>query len=171
MKKLLTLTLVFGLLLVACSGNKTAESKSKAEAPKEEKKEESNKIELNKPMKVGKYTVTFTEYKILEDYNKKPVLRITYDWKNEGDKSTYPFTSFSVKAFQDGVETDKNYSLVKGVELGTGQKEVKPGGEVKGAHTVIGITSLDKPLKLEVEETFSFKDEKFEAELNLGDYK
>lgn len=169
MKKLLLLSIVMTLFLVACG---TSENKTGSNVQVEEKKKEkSNKIELNKPMKVGNYTITFTEYKIVEDYEKKPVLRVTYDWKNESDDDSYPFTSFSLNGFQDGVETERGFVMSDQVDLGIGQKKVKKGGEIKGAHAVVGITSLDKPLLLELEKSFNISDEKMVVELNLKEIK
>ena len=122
-------------------------------------------------MIVGKYTIVFTEYKIVKDTNNKPVLRVTYNWKNNDDKSAYPFMTFSLKGFQDKVETDNMVMVLNNVDLGKGQKEIKPGGEIKGAHTIVGIESLDKPLTLELDKSISFKKKPFTVELNLKDIK
>ena len=180
MKKKFIALLLLTFTLSAC-GSKKEETKSevkqeeKKEVAKEEKKEvteekkDDKKIELNKEMKVGKYSITFTEYKIVKDSDNKPALRVTYDWKNEDDKSVAPFVTFSLKEFQNNVETDSMRILLKDVDLGKGQKEVKPGGKIQGAHTVVGIDSLDKPLTLELDEIISFDSKPLTVELNLSD--
>ena len=147
------------------------ERKEERNEEKQEEKKSSNSIELNKEMIVGKYTIVFTEYKIIKDTNNKPVLRVTYNWKNNDDKSAYPFMTFSLKGFQDKVETDNMVMVLNNVDLGKGQKEIKPGGEIKGAHTIVGIESLDKPLTLELDKSISFKKKPFTVELNLKDIK
>lgn len=150
---------------------KEEERKEERNEEKQEEKKSSNSIELNKEMIVGKYTIVFTEYKIIKDTNNKPVLRVTYNWKNNDDKSAYPFMTFSLKGFQDKVETDNMVMVLNNVDLGKGQKEIKPGGEIKGAHTIVGIESLDKPLTLELDKSISFKKKPFTVELNLKDIK
>ena len=180
MRKKFLVLLLAGMFLVGCSTKqeekKTSDStktEEKKEEKKAEKKEEksSNSIELNKEMKIGKYSIVFTEYKIIKSTDNKPVLRVTYNWKNNDDKPVAPFMSFSLKGFQDKVETDNMVPVIENVDLGKGQKEIKPGGEIKGAHAIVGIESLDKTLTLELDEFVSFNKKPFTVELNLKDIK
>ncbi len=79
-----------------------------------------------------------------------------YDWTNKDEKAGAPFLSFSLKGFQDGVETDDSVFVMDGVDLGIGQKEVKSGATITDAEGVVGITSMDKPMDIELDKLMTF---------------
>ncbi|AXY24778.1 hypothetical protein CL176_01405 [Suicoccus acidiformans] len=131
--------------------------------------EDGKKIELDEVMEIGDYKITFTDFELGNDYEGNPVLIITYDWENVSDKEMIPFMSYSLTGYQDGVETS-TVGYVEGLNLETGQKNVKPGGKVTDAQTTIGIEDLNKPLLLEIKEFFSFESGyDYAIELDLND--
>lgn len=75
--------------------------------------------------------------------------------------------TFMLKAFQDGVETTDVF-MVKGLDLGLGQKEVRPAGQIEGAQAVVGIDDLNKELELELDELLSFKDNPYTTLIDLS---
>ena len=180
-KKIVALLLALVLILASCGGNE--ENSEQTEEPKEnventdskvsenevenestdnskekesEKATTDNAIKIGEPIEFEKFTITIKEFLTGESYDGDPILIVNYDWENTGEEANMPFMTFSLKGFQDGVETNDNVFVVDGVDLGIGQKEVKSGGKITDAQTVVGIDDMDKPLELELSESLSF---------------
>lgn len=135
----------------------------------EEEVEESNgnEIVLGEPIELGEYTLIIQGYSLGVDYEGNDALIIEYDWVNNSEDTTSPFMTFNLKGFQDDVETD--YSImVEGADIGTGQKDVRPGGTIEGAQTTVSISDITKPLELELNELFSLNSDPFIAEIDLS---
>lgn len=133
--------------------------------------ENDNTLELGKAIVLGDIEMTLTAFSVVKDYQDKSVLKITYDWKNNGSETTSPFLSFTLKGFQNGVETDSMVIFSDSIDLGSGQKEVKPGAAITGAETGIAISDMNEPLLLELSELFSFDDKVFSMTIdNLAAY-
>lgn len=126
-----------------------------------------NEIVLGEPIKLGEYTLTIQKYSLGVDYEGNNALIIDYDWVNNSADSASPFMTFMLKGFQDNVETD-DVIMVEGVDLGTGQKEVRPGGVIEDAQSTVGISDITKPLELELDELFSFNSNPYIAEIDLS---
>lgn len=126
-----------------------------------------NEIVLGEPIDVGEYTLTVQNYSLSVDYEGNDALIIEYDWVNNSEDSTTPFMTFLLKGFQDGVETD-DVIMVEGVDLSIGQKEVRPGGKIEGAHGVVGVSDPSKPLELELDELFSITSNPYIVEIDLS---
>lgn len=124
-------------------------------------------IVLGKPIELGEYTLTIQKYSLGVDYEGDNALIIEYDWINNSEDSTSPFMTFMLKGFQDDVETDDVF-MVEGVDLGIGQKEVRPGGVIKRAQSTVGISDMTKPLELELDELFSFDSQPYIATIDLS---
>lgn len=144
--------------IAASAIEKASEEIEKAEAAAETESGD-NSIELGKPITLGDYEVTIKEFSIVQTYDENPCLKVVYDWTNNSDEAIAPFISVSFKGFQDGVETDSLMLMADDVDLGTGQKEAKPGATISDAEYAIGIADMSKPLEFEVSEMFSFKNE------------
>lgn len=121
--------------------------------------DQDGKIVLGEPFQLGDYTMTIHSFEVMQDYEGNPALVFTYDWTNNSEEAASPFMTFSDKAFQSGVETNDDVFMIDGVDLGIGQKEVKPGGTITGAQGYLGIDDLNVPLEFEIEELFSFEGE------------
>ena len=186
MKKLRNLGIVLATMLVvtACSGpatkpTTTSQNTSQAEVSTTSAGESSTTtttqaptvptntneqdggLVLGKPIEFSDFTLTIKEFKIVADDEGNKGLKYTYDWENTGDKSNMPFMTFDLKGFQDGVETDDKIFMANDVDLGIGQKEVRKGGKVT-AEGVVDIDDMNKPLELELTESFSFSDDSYE---------
>ena len=179
MKKALGLVgLALVVALVGCDVEETQKEEVEAvvldegeveEEVEEEVVEESvgNEIILGEPIELGEYTLTIQKYSLGADYNGNDALIIEYDWVNNSEDSAMPFMTFTLKGFQDHVETD-NVLMVEGVDLGIGQKTVRPGGKIEGAQATVGISDITKTLELELDELFSFSSNPFIAEIDLS---
>jgi len=126
-----------------------------------------NEIVLGEPIKLGEYTLTIQKYSLGVDYEGNNALIIEYDWVNNSEDSATPFMTFMLKGFQDDVETE-DAIMVEGVDLGIGQKEVRPGGVIEGAQSTVGISDTTKPLELELDELFSLNSNPYIAEIDLS---
>lgn len=124
-------------------------------------------IVLGEPIELGEYSLTIQKYSLGVDYEGDSALIIEYDWVNNSEDSTSPFMTFMLKGFQDDVETD-DAIMVEDVDLGVGQKEVRPGGAIEGAQSTVGITDTTKPLELELDELFSLDSNPYIAEIDLS---
>lgn len=180
MALLLIIVMVFAL---AACGKKNETKESKADDPKQSDVDtpESSKdpveepddktIVLGKTIHFDDFEITVTELKIVDTWDETQCLRITYDWKNTSDKEMTPAFSFIFKAFQNDVEVD-NLTISDDVDLGPGQKSVKPGGSITGAHDSVGIEDINAPLLLELSELLSFDDVVYSLEISdLAEYK
>lgn len=170
-RKFIALMLLAALSLTACGGGEQKSSKepaaasSNAEAPKqessetsisEEKNADERVFELGKKVEFDTFDITIKSFSIVKDTDGKPALKFVYDWTNKDEKAGAPFLSFSLKGFQDGVETDDSIFVMDGVDLGIGQKEVKSGATITDAEGVVGITSMDKPMDIELDKLMTF---------------
>lgn len=52
------------------------------------------------------FKIRFTGGRIADDIYGNPALILVYDWENIAEEDQAPFISFSLKDFQDGVQTD-----------------------------------------------------------------
>lgn len=146
----------------------TEEPVEEVEAAEEEPEEETNnEIVLGEPIELGDYTMTIQGYSLASDYEGKNALIIDYDWVNNSDEAASPFVTFELKGFQNNVETEDVF-MVDGVDLGTGQKEVRPEGTIVGAQDIVGIDSLDEPLELELDVLFSFDSNAYTTTVDLS---
>lgn len=127
----------------------------------------SREIVLGQPMEVGDYIITIQSYGLGVDYDGKDALIINYDWTNNSDEAASPFMTFILKGFQDGIETSDVF-MVDGVDLGIGQKEVRPGSTLEGAQDIIGVDDLSKPIELEIDELMTFDSNPYTAILDLS---
>lgn len=181
MKRILTLAvLILAVTLVGCGTDdpKQETTTTKVETKMEEKQEEKTEIldlsggdsiELNKTISFDDFDITFTKIEKLKDYEDKPVMKFTYNWTNKSDKAVAPFITFTLKGFQDGVETD-SFFMADGIDLGIGQKEIKPGATIENCEAGIMVTDETKPIDIELTESFSFSNKTYKMTINPSDY-
>lgn len=160
---LLILSMAFALSACGGGGEKKAESDKPTTTENTEKTEtkketKGGEIVLNQPIEFKDFTITIKSFSVVKDYDGNPVLKMVYDWENTGEDADAPFLTFTVKGFQDGVQTD-DMVISESIDLGIGQKEVKPGGIISDAEEGIGITAMDKPFEIEIATLMNFDDE------------
>lgn len=171
----LIVIIILGLIGSGGDEEDTAQEAEDAEATEqvsedeesEETTEPSNAIVLGEPIELGDYTITVQDYSLGADYEGNDALIIEYDWANNSEDAVAPFMTFTFKGFQDNVETGDVF-MVEGVDLETGQKEVRPEGQVEGAQTAVGIDDLSQPLELELTESFSIDNNSYTTEIDLS---
>lgn len=151
--------------LIRTDSGKVPEDLDPTSVKKDDKKDEF----FNTWHDFGTFKVNFTGARIEKDFSGIDALVLTYDWENTGTEAQSPFLTFSLKGFQDGVETEP-FTVVMDSNIGEGQKEVKEGGKISGAETIVGITDINKPLVLELDEIFSFSKAKLiETTIDLSE--
>lgn len=123
-----------------------------------EGKDDRKEIVIGKKIDLEDFAITIKNLSIGKCLEDKDTLIIDYSWENNSEKSLIPFTSFSIKGYQDNVETDYSM-LVEDIDLEKGQKDVKPGGKIENAQTSIGIDSMEAPLEIELTRLLSFDDD------------
>lgn len=186
MKKLLTL-LILSLMLTACGGGATTEAPApeepttteavettepEATEPEAEEVEEetepeteapaaSNEIVIGQPITLGDYEVVVQSYSLVSDYDGNDVLKIVYDWTNNSDEDASATWTFSWTGFQNGLEVDRS-PFSDEIDYGIGQKDLRAGATQEGVERGFELTD-DSSIEIELKESFSFSDEKFET--------
>lgn len=150
--------------------NESSDQKVESSADEKDKKSNEREIVVGKPVKIGNDTLTITDLSLGTDFEGKDALIITYDFENGSKEAVTPTFQIHFKGYQDGVQTDDLF-MVDGVDLGIGQKEIKPGAKITDAQAVVGITDLSKPLLLEVDELISFTSKPYSLEVDLSKLK
>lgn len=107
-------------------------------------------LELGKEVRAGAYTVTVKDLSIVSDVQGNEVLKVTFDWENNGGTTIEPGGSVWFLGFQDGVETDlTEYS--EEIDDKNFYRQAKPGVALTDVETGVGITDMSKPLVLELQ--------------------
>ena len=161
------------LALGACGGSSDpapaetapAESAEQGEAAAEEQAEET-KPEPEESAPETKYPTTIDGVRLGKDYSDEDVAIVTYTWTNNSDDTTSFAFSVNSKVFQNGIECDPNF-FVDEVDSSKYSADVRPGTTitVEMAYNIEDLSDIE----VEVEELFSFSDEKIaEAVLPLS---
>lgn len=117
---------------------------------------------------IGDYSVSVVSHEIVEDYEGKKAVLIELGFTNNSNDATNFLTALSCSAFQDGIELE--LAFVTGEDAGNGStmRNIKP-----GAGTAVTIEYLldsdTSPVEIEIEEPFSFSDEKIKTEIDITD--
>ena len=135
----------------------TAEKAVEEEKPQEviEEKEEEpvkkkeDKKENSKSFEYADMTVEFIEYSIEENAVGEKCLVLYFDFTNDRDESQAFGYTFTVKAFQDGVELEPTYFQVN-KETENSTKEIKPGVTLRVAEQY-GIEDVSGTIEVEIE--------------------
>lgn len=128
-------------------------------------------LELNKTISFKDFDITLKEFSLVKDSDGGDVLKVIYDFTNNSEKATAPYMRFALKGYQDGIETDDMIFVLEGVDLGIGQRNIKPGATIKNAEATVGITDISQPLDLELSEIFSFDKVVYTMQLDLSTLK
>ena len=191
MKKLVAIILllvVLMVLLVSCTSEpankeaseeenigQEAEEVSDNNLPDEPEKEQpptvedSRKIVLGQPIAMGDYEITVQNFNLIQDWEGNPLLKITYDWKNNSEDEHMATLVFSFTSYQDGIESELAMKMADDLDLGIGQRNVRSGYGQEGVEDAV-LIDPEKPVEIELSEIFSWDDDKWVIELQPGDY-
>lgn len=111
----------------------------------------------NKSFTYNDLYVKFVEAKIEDDYSGEECLVLYFDYTNNSDENESFLYSFTVRAFQNGVELDNSYFHVND-ETKNKEREIQPGTSVRVA-TNFAIGEDRSPVDVEVTPWISFNDE------------
>lgn len=115
----------------------------KAEVVPEEPEEPATSFEI------ADMTVNFVEYKIEENAMGEQCLVLYFDFTNNSEESQAFGYTFSVKAFQNGVELEPTFFHVN-TETENSTKEIKPGVTLRVAEQ-FGIEDVSGTIEVEIE--------------------
>ena len=124
----------------------TAEKAVEEEKPQEVIEEKEENI---KSFEYADMTVEFIEYSIEENAVGEKCLVLYFDFTNDRDESQAFGYTFTVKAFQDGVELEPTYFQVN-KETENSTKEIKPGVTLRVAEQY-GIEDVSGTIEVEIE--------------------
>lgn len=94
------------------------------------------------------------------------VLNVICEYQNTTAESTSPGFQFVVKAFQDGIEMEKSYTIYSEDDCKPSTTEIKPGATLKYADSF--KISGSSPVELEVAPLFNFDNLVAECTIELG---
>ena len=120
---------------------------------KEDKEENKN----SKSFEYADMIVYFVEYSIEENAVGEKCLVLYFDFTNDRDESQAFGYTFTVKAFQDGVELEPTYFHVN-EETKNSTKEIKPGVTLRVAEQY-GIEDVSGTIEVEIEPFNIWSDE------------
>lgn len=113
-----------------------------------------------------KMDVKFIEHKVENDMSGTQCLVLYFDFTNNSEENKTFFTSFDVKAFQNGVSLDESFIHVNEETKNHG-REIQPGTTVRVAEAFVLSESKDT-IDIEIEPYISFlKKSLLEFEVNL----
>lgn len=151
------------------SEKKTEVEKTEEEEKRiEEKKEREKKGEGRKKKKFSydKMDVEFIECKIEDNAWGEKCFVVYFDFTNNSEENKTFMYSFSVKAFQNGVEMESSLGHVNDETKNHG-KEIQPGATIRVADAFY-IEDEKSAIEIEVEPWISFSDKKlFEMKIDL----
>ena len=122
------------------------------------------KIVLGRPITIGDYEVTVQSIGKGTDYEGNSILVINYDFTNNSNREQMASFAVNFTAYQNGIESD-SFLLSDDVDLGIGQKKIKPGTTITGVQTGAALVD-DSLVTIELEELISFDGVAFTIEVD-----
>ena len=172
MKKLLSVLLVCALLVTfgvfaLGSGEESTVSQSGGAVSGTESEQEQSAPEDD--MTLGDYIVEIKSCRLAKDYEKKPVVIVTYSFTNQSyDSPTSFMMAIEDNVYQDGVGLNECYFVDGAYEYNSDNdtKEIKKGStiEVEVAYVLNDETT---PIDVEVKEFFSFSNKVITKQIAL----
>ena len=131
-----------------------------------------NNENANKPStsnNLGNYYVVIKSFRLAEDYAGNPIVIVTYSYTNNAKNAESFSSAISTSVFQNGVGLNECYFADDRANYSTDNqyKEVKSGVtlDVEVAYELNDTTT---PIEVEIEEWFSYKDEKVTKTFNIN---
>lgn len=143
-----------------------AQAQEAAEAPAiaDAQINDETKIVLGRPIAIGDYEVTVQSIGKGTDYEGNSILVINYDFTNNSNREQMASFAVNFTAYQNGIESD-SFLLSDDVDLGIGQKKIKPGTTITGVQTGAALVD-DSLVTIELEELISFDGVAFTIEVD-----
>ena len=159
------------LALGACGGSSEpapaesapAESAEQSEASAEQQAEEPAEEEASSNIP---FVVTIDGVRLAKDYEDKDAAIVTFSFTNNSEETTSFMAAVYPKVFQNGIQCETAF-VYEGIENDNYMTDIRPGTtiQVDMAYEISDTSDIE----VEVEELFSFSDEKIaEAVLSLS---
>lgn len=164
MKKALTLlvTMVLVLALSACGSSSSVVQSSfpPADASSMDTTAQADSTptvtEQSGEGNLGNYYVKIVDFMLVQDYEGKPAIAITYEFTNNGEEAANFMFATSTKAFQDGIELSTAILTgVDGYESENSMKDIKTGATITVQNAYV-LDSETSAVEIEVTELMSF---------------
>ena len=169
MKKFLSILLVCALLLtfgLFALGSSSDDGDEKVTQPsgtvsdENDGKEEQTTDAEQPDNALGDYIVEIKSCRLAKDYEKKPVVIVTYGFTNQKDDSPAAFyTAIEDNVYQNGVGLNEAFVLddTAGYSSDNSTKEIKKGASID-VEVAYVLNDETTPIDVEVKEYFSFSD-------------
>lgn len=98
--------------------------------------------------------------KSVNDYEDKPTVLVTYQWKNTSDKNTSFMVAATAKVFQNGQQLDRaiyGMNAPEGYDANSEMSDLQPGAS--GTVTIGYVLKDDSPVTVEVTDLLSLHDD------------
>lgn len=141
-----------------------AQEAAEAQAIADAQINDETKIVLGRPITIGDYEVTVQSIGKGTDYEGNSILVINYDFTNNSNREQMASFAVNFTAYQNGIESD-SFLLSDDVDLGIGQKKIKPGTTITGVQTGAALVD-DSLVTIELEELISFDGVAFTIEVD-----
>ena len=141
-----------------------AQAEAEAQAIADAQINDETKIVLGRPITIGDYEVTVQSIGKGTDYEGNSILVINYDFTNNSNREQMASFAVNFTAYQNGIESD-SFLLSDDVDLGIGQKKIKPGTTITGVQKGV-LLADDSVVTIELEELISFDGVVFTIEVD-----
>ncbi len=158
MKKLLSMILVvcvlfsFAFFALGSSSDDEGETTNQGSGAADNGKEDTSSL--------GDYAVEIKSCRLAKDYEKKPVVIVTYGFTNvNDDDATAFYLAFEDAVYQNGVGLNKAYVLQDSAKYSdeNQSKEIKKGATID-VEVAYALNDKTTDIEVEVKELFSFSD-------------
>lgn len=166
-KLFLTVLACVPLAFTACGGDSEPDAPSEAGQPEQESKQPEPKQQSQSSGDIGDYTFSINDYVLTKDHDGNPAIIVDFDFTNNGEDTTNFMTAAYAKAFQDGVELESALIFNSDVyDAEISMKDIKTGASLNVQKAWV-LSSETSPVEVELEELFSFSDEKLEKTFEI----
>ena len=150
------LLIVLALSLSGCgvlsdtSSDQSSESTASSQSPTPAGSKDST---MQDEGDIGDYHIKIVSAEKGQDYSKKDVIIVTYEWTNNSDDEQMFSTAFQAKAFQGGIECS-SLTVVDGVDGAKPLSNIKPGATLTVQEAY--LLNDDSDVEVEVSAWISF---------------
>jgi hypothetical protein len=107
------------------------------------------------PVEIGDFTVTILSAKLRKDRNDKDCILFDVEWSHRQDETNNFEWSFSYRAYQDGIEIDRSYSI--NYDYDNLDRNLRKDATMTVQFAYI-LNNVSSPVELEIEELMSWTD-------------
>ena len=166
MKKILILAAMIAITACGCTSG-TTNSSEKVQST--DAASENLQALTEQDTSLGDGTIEIGDFVLAKTYEDKDAIVINLKYTNNGEEDSNFMTSFSAKAYQNGVELSNAIIIDSEVYDSENQmKNLKQGGSID-VQVAYELDDLESDVEFEISELFSFNDKKLTKQFKISE--